>query len=127
MAIVQRGRRGIKPTGGRHKSFRGKRKFELGRAPTLTGIGAKVLKHVRTKGGGLKVRVLRSDVANLYDPKAKTFSQAKIKTVVDNPADSHYIRRNIITKGTVIETEKGKARVTSRPGQDGTLNAVLIG
>ena len=25
-----------------------------------------------------------------------------------------------------VETEKGKARVTSRPGQDGTVNAVLI-
>ena len=46
--------------------------------------------------------------------------------VVENPANRHFVRRNIMTKGTVIETEKGKARITSRPGQDGTINAVLI-
>ncbi len=126
MAIVQIRGRGRKPSGGRYKSFRGKKKFELGRAPALTGIGARALKRIRTKGGGLKMRVLKSDVANLYDPKTKTFSQAKIKTVVENPADSHYVRRNIMNKGTVIDTDKGRARVTSRPGQHGTINAVLI-
>ncbi|RLF79472.1 30S ribosomal protein S8e, partial [Thermococci archaeon] len=42
------------------------------------------------------------------------------------PANRQYVRRNIITKGAIIQTEIGKAIVTSRPGQDGVVNAVLI-
>ncbi|MEK6949175.1 MAG: 30S ribosomal protein S8e, partial [Nanoarchaeota archaeon] len=49
-----------------------------------------------------------------------------IKTISGNPANRHFVRRNIMTKGAIIETEKGKARITSRPGQDGAVNAVLI-
>jgi small subunit ribosomal protein S8e len=45
---------------------------------------------------------------------------------VENPANPHYVRRNIITKGAVIKTELGNAKVTSRPGQDGVVNAALI-
>ena len=51
---------------------------------------------------------------------------AKIKTVLENPANPNLTRRNIITKGCIVQTEKGKARITSRPGQQGSLNAVLI-
>ncbi|MBW3022802.1 30S ribosomal protein S8e, partial [Candidatus Woesearchaeota archaeon] len=54
------------------------------------------------------------------------YTKAKIKTVADSPANKHYVRRNIITKGAIVETDKGKAKITSRPGQDGTVNAVLI-
>jgi small subunit ribosomal protein S8e len=32
----------------------------------------------------------------------------------------------MITKGAVLKTELGRARVTSRPGQHGILNAVLM-
>ena len=77
-------------------------------------------------GNHRKVRLLAADTANLFDSKAKKYEQVKIKKVVENPADRHFVRRNIMTKGTVIETEKGKAKITSRPGQDGTVNAVLI-
>jgi len=70
--------------------------------------------------------LLSTDTANLFDPKTKKYEQIKIKEVVENPANRHFVRRNIMTKGTVIETEKGKAKITSRPGQDGNVNAVLI-
>ena len=50
----------------------------------------------------------------------------KILNVIENPANPHLVRQNIITKGCIIETEMGKARITSRPGQSGVLNAVLI-
>ena len=69
---------------------------------------------------------MKIEVANLLDQKTKKYSKVKIKSVVESPSNRHYVRRNIITKGTVIDTEKGKAKVTSRPGQDGTINAVLI-
>jgi small subunit ribosomal protein S8e len=77
-------------------------------------------------GANRKLRLLSADIANLFDPKTKSFKQVKIKTITDNPANRHFIRRNIMTKGAVVETELGKARITSRPGQDGVINAVLI-
>jgi len=81
---------------------------------------------LRTMGANRKLRMLSADTANLFDPKSKSYRQAKIKTITDNPANRHFIRRNIMTKGSVIDTEMGKAKITSRPGQDGVVNAVLI-
>jgi|TARA_Y100000310_G_C20655778_1_gene801899 small subunit ribosomal protein S8e len=116
-----------KATGGRYKKGAKKKKaHELGRQPAFTHIGERSAKYVRTMGNHSKVRVLVTDTANLFDPKTKKYEKAKIKNVVENPANRHFIRRNIMTKGTVIDTDKGKAKITSRPGQDGTVNAVLV-
>lgn len=126
MAPSQQGVIGRTPSGGRQKQFRGKRKFELASVPSNTKIGKEKINASRTKFDGRKSVVLVAEIANVFDPKAKKFSQAKIKTVLECPANRHFIRRNIIVKGTVIDTELGKARVTSRPGQHGTVNAILL-
>ena len=60
------------------------------------------------------------------DPKTKKYSRVKIDQVIDNPANRNFVRRNILTKGTIIKTSKGNAKIVSRPGQEGMLNAVLI-
>jgi small subunit ribosomal protein S8e len=126
MAISQR-RSLRKPTGGRYKKGARKKKgYELGRQPSLTHIGSRRAKTIRTMGSNRKIRVYSEETANLYDPKTKKYAKAKIKNVVENPANRHFIRRNIMTKGSVIDTDKGKAKITSRPGQDGAVNAVLI-
>jgi len=115
------------PTGARYHAHRKKTKAETGSLPTLTRVGEEKLKITKARGGSEKFKLLTAGVANLLvDAKKKTFVKAKITAVADNPANRHYTRRNIITKGTVITTEKGKAKVTSRPGQDGIVNAVLI-
>jgi len=126
MAIVHRGRIGRGPTGGRYKSARGKRLFERGSPATLTKIGKEKIVVIGTKGGNEKRKVLVAQTANVFDPKSKKFSKATVKIVTACPANRHFVRRNIIVKGAVIETDKGKARVTSRPGQDGVINAVLV-
>ncbi len=126
MVIVQRGRTNRKPTGGMYSIARGKRKYEMGRLPVHTKIGKQNVKVIKTKGDSRKMKVLVAQVANVLDPKTKKFVKAAIKTVDDCPANRHFVRRNIIVKGAVITTEAGKAKVTSRPGQDGTVNAVLI-
>ena len=115
-----------KQTGARYKDYRKKRQYELGREPSFTKLGKKRINTIRTMGANRKLRLLGADTANLFDPKSKSFKQAKIKTITDNPANRHFIRRNIMTKGSVIDTELGKARITSRPGQDGVVNAVLL-
>lgn len=124
MAIWQ-GRSLKKPSGGKIVLARKKRKRELGREPAMTRVSDEEKKKIiRTYGGNRKVRLVNAAYANVFDGgKGK---KVKILSVVDNPANRQYIRRNIITKGAIIETEAGKAIVTSRPGQDGVVNAVLL-
>ena len=124
--VVTHHRSKRKTTGGRYIAARKKRLFEKGRDPTLTKLGKTKKKKVRTKGGNIKISLLKSDTANLFDPETKTYCKVKIKSVLENPANRHFIRRNILTKGAVIETEKGRAKITSRPGQEGSINAILV-
>ena len=125
MVVFQgRGKRSFR--GSRYKKFRDYRKYELGRLPSLTGLGKKRVRRVRTLGGHRKLRLLSEEYANVVDPKTKQCKKVRIKTTTDNPANRHFIRRNIMTKGAIIETELGKARITSRPGQDAVINAELI-
>ena len=123
---VYQGRDWKKDTGRRLYPYRKKRKYELGRYPTFTRTGEEKIVSIRTKGGNVKVRVYRTLYANVYDPKTNTTKKVRILSVVENPADRNLNRMKVITKGTIIETELGRAKVTSRPGQDGTVNAVLI-
>ncbi|MEA2054468.1 MAG: 30S ribosomal protein S8e [Candidatus Thermoplasmatota archaeon] len=115
-----------KETGGRLKLARKKRRYELGREQNLPVMGEVRHKKVRVRGKNIRVRVLATKVANVTDPKTNETKKVEIKDVLENPANPHYVRRDIITKGSIIETEIGKAKVTSRPGQDGCVNAVLI-
>jgi small subunit ribosomal protein S8e len=99
---------------------------QKGSLPTHTKVGEQVIKTSNVKGGGLKTRLLFADKVNLFDPATRKYTIESIKTVAENPANRHFVRRNIITKGSVIDTAKGKARVTNRPGQEGMVMAVLI-
>ncbi len=118
------GRSKVKHTGGRLKKFRSKRKRELGRPAAETIVGEKRVRGVRAWGGIEKRRLLRDNLATVKTADGATH-RAKIMDVVDNPANKDYARRRIITKGAIIKTEFGNARVTSRPGQDGVINAVV--
>ena len=113
-----------KPTGSLIGKRMKKKKYQRGRDYLPARLGEMRIRKIRTKGGGEKSIALAANVANII-VKGKS-QKAKILSVIENPADPQLVRRNIITKGAIIETEAGKARVTSRPGQDGTINAVLI-
>ena len=115
-----------KVTGSRYVDLRKKKSYELGRDPTHTKLGAEKKKSIRARSGDRKEVLLTADTVNLLDPKTKKSSKVKIEKVLENPANRHFVRRNIITKGTVVETSMGKAKITSRPGQEGSVNAVLI-
>ena len=125
MAIWQGGSM-RKKSGGRRAMAHKKRKFEIGREPVLTTIGDDKRKYVRVRAGQTRVRMLKANTANVTNPKTGKTAQATIKTVTGNPANINYVRRNILTKGAIIQTSAGKARVTSRPGQHGAINAVLV-
>jgi small subunit ribosomal protein S8e len=116
-----------KPSGGRRKGFRKKRKFEQGTFPAETLMGEQKRKLTRGRGGNFKLKILSTKQACVTDPKTGKTEKTQILRVVKNRANIDYDRRGVITKGAVIETSLGSARVTSRPGQHGVLNAVLMG
>lgn len=125
MVVIQaRSRR--KPTGGRYKSTLSKRTHMIGRNPTLTKLGNTRKSKISTKGGNSKMRLFEGNNANVFDPKTKKYAAAAVKNVIESPANRNFVRRNILTKGAIIETSAGKAKITNRPGQDGTINAILV-
>jgi small subunit ribosomal protein S8e len=111
-------------TGGRRRPKRKKRKHELGRSPAETEVDEPRVRAIDARGNVRKLRALSIDTAGIADGGETV--DAEIEDVVENPANPNYVRRNIVTKGAVIETSEGRARVTSRPGQDGQVNAVLV-
>ena len=114
-----------KPSGGRYHAFRGKRKYELAGSPVMTKLDTeKKARIIRSLGGNKKHALLSTNQINLTS-KGKT-SKNEILNVIENPANPNLVRPNIITKGALVETKLGKARVTSRPGQDGCVNGILI-
>jgi len=126
MALTQ-SRPKRKLSGKRYKDYRKKKLFELGRTPSLTKVDNKEkVRSVRVMGRNYKRKLLRVVFANVLDSSTGKYSKTKIKTVLESPANVYYVRRNILVKGTIIDTELGKAKVTSRPGQEGIVNAVLI-
>jgi small subunit ribosomal protein S8e len=115
-----------KPSGGRRHVYRKKRKFEQGTFPAETMMGEQKKKVVRGRGGNLKIKVLSEKQVCVTDPKTGRTEKTEVVRVVKNPANIDYDRRGVITKGAVVQTPLGQARITSRPGQHGILNAVLI-
>ncbi len=113
-----------KASGGRYKATRKKKLRELGRDPLYTLIGKKKVNTYRGAGGNVKRSLVRTEEANVFD--GSKHKKVKILSVIDNKANRHFIRRNIITKGAVIRTEIGDAKVVNRPGQEGYINAILV-
>jgi len=113
-------------SGARRHPSRKHRKYERGSQATETILGDKKLRMKRTRGANGKLRLLAASYANVTDPKTGKTERLKITQVLENPANVDLDRRGIITKGALIETEKGKAKVTSRPGQSGVIDAITV-
>ena len=115
-----------KVSGGRYHFSRGKKSYELaGFAANTKLADAKKAQHKRGRGGALREALLTIKQMNIADKQGKS-QKTEIINVVENPANANLVRRNVITKGCVVETKLGRARVTSRPGQEGMVNGVLI-
>ncbi len=104
---------------------RDKRRYEMGGYFTATKLGAEdSRKAVRGRGGSLKKRLMYAAYANLLTKDG--YKRVKIKTIAESKDNRNFARLNIITKGSVIETELGKAVVINRPGREGSINAKLM-
>ena len=114
-----------KITGGRRVPLRVRRKYETDRYPNEPINGAQVTVTRRIRGNNKKTALKSIDFVNLATGEAKV-KKTKIIKVLENTTNNDYKRRGIITKGAVLETEEGKCRVVSKPGQNGIVNAILL-
>lgn len=115
-----------KKTGGKKGIQRKKRRYERGRDPVLAMVGDREIKLKRCRGGNIKISLKSEKFANVHDPESNKTMHVEIIRVKSNPANRDFERRGVITKGAIIETSLGDARVTSKPSMDGVINAVLI-
>ncbi|MDA0715558.1 MAG: 30S ribosomal protein S8e [archaeon] len=116
---------GRKSTGGRLVQARKKRAFEISTEKQFALIGDPKRKVYRKTGGNKMVRVMSANSVNISSSDGKT-GTGTILTVLENKSDPNYVRRNILVKGAIIETDKGNVQITSRPGKDGVINGILI-
>ena len=114
-----------KTTGGRRHPLRIRRKYETDRYPNEAINGAQVTVTRRVRGNNSKTALKTIDFVNLAAGDAKV-KKSKILKVLENSTNNDYQRRGIITKGAILETQEGKCRVVSKPGQNGIVNAVLL-
>ncbi len=104
---------------------RDKQRNEIGGYFAATKLGEKdAISVERGRGGSAKNRLRYASNANVLTKQG--YKKAKIKSIVESPDNRNFARLNIITKGTIIDTELGKAVVTNRPGREGSINAKLI-
>lgn len=117
-------RLGRKITGGKYHARRKKRKYEIPGIQRIVKLKERKMKVLRALGGNKKNVLLSDNFANvLVKGKSK---KVKILNVLETPSNRFWARQNILVKSAIIETEIGKARITNRPSQEGTVNAVLI-
>ena len=114
-----------KITGGRRHPLRTKRKYEIDRYPNEAITGQQVTVSRSVRGGDIKTGLKTIDHVNLALAEGKV-KKSKILKVLENTTNNDYQRRGVISMGAVLETEDGKCRVVSRPGQHGVVNAILI-
>jgi small subunit ribosomal protein S8e len=115
-----------KPSGGKRHANRSRRAFEADDYPFEPVVGETVRSPKRTSGGALSFGLRAATDANVFDGSSGKTVKTKIVRVSENKANREYARRGVITRGAVIETALGSAKVTSRPSDDGVVNAVLI-
>ncbi|MGD1835306.1 MAG: 30S ribosomal protein S8e [Nitrososphaeraceae archaeon] len=116
---------GRKYTGGKKNQSHSRRKHQIDRYPNEPVQGNQNIISRDVRGNNTKQAIKSTEYANINDPINKKTTKTKIIRVLGNSANKDYERRGVLSKGAVIETELGTARIVSRPGQDGSINATL--
>lgn len=119
-------KRGRKISGGRYKKQRKKKFYEKKGEVRIVKLAPLKRKKIRIRGGKTKIVMLSANEANVLDKKTKKSKKVKIKNVLETPSNRFLARQNILLKGAIVDTELGKAKITNRPSQEGSVQAVLL-
>lgn len=115
-------KKGKKISGGKYIKRRKKKKIELAGQKRVVKLGEEKRKTKKVLGGNKKTFLLKGKFINIKGKNKKE----EIKNVLETPSNRFLARQNILTKGTIVETSLGKAKITNRPTQESVINGVLI-
>ena len=115
-----------KHTGGLIKHTRSRRSDEKDSFSVDTLLGDHSIRVKNSRGGNVKVSLVSDNSVNVIDKSNNSIKKVAITRVLKNPSNRDYERRRVITRGAILDTELGKVRVLSRPGQSGIINGILI-
>jgi small subunit ribosomal protein S8e len=115
-------KQGKKISGGRYIKNRKKKSYEIAGQRRIVKIGEEKRKIKTARGGKKKSILLKAKFINIQGKNKKT----EIKNVLETPSNRFLARQNILTKGTIVQTDLGKIKITNRPTQEGTINGILI-
>ena len=115
-----------KHTGGLIKHTRNRRSDEKDSFSVDTLLGDHSIRVKNSRGGNIKVSLVSDNSVNVIDKSNNSIKKVAITRVLKNPSNRDYERRRVITRGAILDTELGKVRVLSRPGQSGIIDGILI-
>jgi small subunit ribosomal protein S8e len=98
-------------TGGKKKSWRKKRKYELGRQAAMTKLSSnKTVRRVRVRGGNFKFRALRLDTGNYSWGSEAVTRKARILDVVYNSSNNELVRTQTLVKNAIVQVDAAPFR-----------------
>lgn len=113
--------KGKKISGGKYIKNRKKKSYEVAGQRRTIKLGETKRKLQKTRGGNAKTVLLKAKTINVPGNK-----QLEMTNVLETPSNRFLARQNILTKGTIVETAKGKVKITNRPTQEGVVNGILL-
>ncbi len=117
-------KKGRKITGGKYKKTTKRKLFEKSGQKKIVKLGEEKRRKRKVRGRKEKTFLLQGKFVNvLKDNKSK---KVEIKKVLETPSNRFLARQNILTKGTIVDTELGKVKITNRPSQESVVNGILI-
>ena len=105
MGIARDSRHKHRATGGKRNIHQKKRKFEMGRPPSMTKMGVKRVRLVRCRGGNTKVRALRLDTGNFSWGSENCTRKSKIMDVVYNASNNELVRTKTLVKNCIVQVD----------------------
>merc|ERR1719356_1641096 len=110
MSISRNSRHKRRATGGRMPILKIKRKFEMGRVPTMTKLGAKKVINVRGRGNNIKRRALRIDAGNFSWGSEAMTAKTRILDTVYNATNNELVRTKTLVKNAIVFIDAGPFR-----------------
>lgn len=129
-AITRDSRHKRRLTGGRKHPHQKKRKFEVGKPPSMTKMGSKRIHLVRGRGGNLKYRALRLESGNFSWGGENVTKKTRILDVVYNASNNELVRTKTLVKSAVVMIDatpfrqwfetQFRLKVAKKTGEEGT-------
>ena len=127
MGISRDSRHKRRATSGRMPIHQKKRKFEMGRQPSMTKLqGPKRVRPVRGRGANYKYRALRIDSGNFSWGSEAVTRKTKILDVVYNATNNELVRTKTLVKNAIVQIDANPFRLWYLGKYDVELNTKKV-